>query len=110
MTSATRAGADQPWSFPKESKMIISTGFGLRQAQFKKWVRRLVARLAWHGVFDLKHFRLLTNPNLPIWLAVLWIGFDLLLTAFGNWRRSGAGVGIGGIGTRALSSSSFALP
>ena len=90
--------------------MKIPTGLGLRLAQFKKQVRRLVARLAGHGVFDLKHFRLLTNPNLPIWLALLWIGFDLLLTAFGTWRRSGAGLGIGGIGTRAWSSSSLGLP
>jgi hypothetical protein len=94
--------------------MKIPTGLGLRLAQFKKRVRRLVARLAGHGVFDLKHFRLLTNPNLPIWLAVLWIGFDLLVTAFGTWRiakvRSGAGLRTGGIGTRAWSSSSLALP
>lgn len=42
-----------------------------------------MAALAGHGVFDLKHFRLLTNPNVPIWLAILMIGFDLLAKAFG---------------------------
>jgi len=41
--------------------------------------------LAGHGVFDIKHFRMLTNPNLPIWLAILLIGFDILKSATGKW-------------------------
>ena len=45
-------------------------------------MRFVVATLAGHGVFDIKHFRMLTNPNVPIWLAAIWIGFDISSTVF----------------------------
>ena len=66
--------------------MKIPTAFHLGLAKFRKRIRLIVAKLAGHGVFDIKHFRLLTNPNLPIWLAILLIGFDLLVTGWGTWR------------------------
>ena len=66
--------------------MKFLTGFYLGLAVFRRQVRLVVAKLSGHGVFDLKHFRLLTNPNLPIWLALLWIGFDLLVKSFGARR------------------------
>jgi hypothetical protein len=62
--------------------MKITTGFYLTLARLRRWVRLVVATLAGHGVFDLKHFRMLTNPNVPIWLALLWIGFDIAKTTF----------------------------
>lgn len=43
-------------------------------------MRLAVATAAGHGVFDIRHFRMLTNPNVPIWLAAIWIGFDILMT------------------------------
>ncbi|HVZ28098.1 MAG TPA: hypothetical protein VG798_05530 [Rhizomicrobium sp.] len=43
----------------------------------------VVVALASHGVFDVKHVHRLTNPNIPIWLAVPWIGFDI---AASYWR------------------------
>ena len=45
-------------------------------------MRFVVAAFAGHGVFDIKHFRMLTNPNVPIWLAAIWISFDISLTVF----------------------------
>lgn len=59
-------------------------------AELKKGVMLVVAMLAGHGVFDIKHYRLLTNPNLPVWLAALWIAFDILKTAFRTWRAAKA--------------------
>ena len=76
----------RPWPITKDLKMKIPTGFYLGLAVIRKWTRQVVAKLSGHGVFDLKHFRLLTNPNLPIWLAIIWIGSDLLVTALGKWR------------------------
>jgi len=61
------------------------TGSYLGLAECRKMARLAVAKLAGHGIFDLKHFSRLTNPNLPIWLAVLWIGFDILVAALGTW-------------------------
>jgi hypothetical protein len=58
--------------------------------RLRRWVRLVIAALAGHGVFDLKHFRMLTNPNLPIWLAMLWIGFDILKSATGKWWATAA--------------------
>jgi hypothetical protein len=72
----------------KDLKMKFSTWFYWGVAKFRKKLRLLVAKLSGHGVFDLKHFRLLTNPNFPIWLAVLWIGFDLVMNALGFWRTA----------------------
>ena len=70
--------------FAKDKKMKCEFYAGL--AEVKKAVMLLVAILAGHGVFDIRHYRLLTNPNLPVWLAALWIVFDLLKTAFRTWR------------------------
>jgi hypothetical protein len=69
--------------------MKFPTPFYVGLAQLRRRVRRMLATLAGHGLFDFKHFRRLTDPNLPIWLAVLWIGFDLLATAFA-WRGTPA--------------------
>jgi len=66
--------------------MKIPTMLFLGLAVIRRRARQAVAVLNGHGFFDLKHFRLLTNPNLPIWLAILWIGFDLLVTVIGGWR------------------------
>ena len=65
-----------------------------------------MAMLAGHGIFDLKHFRVLTNPNLPIWLAVLLIGFDLLVMAFGTWRIKNTPAKAKAFGFRLLEASS----
>lgn len=76
----------RPRSSTKGMKMNSPTGLYLRLVEYRKSVRLLVAALAGHGIFDIKHFHRLTNPNLPIWLALLWIGLDLLMTAFGCRR------------------------
>jgi hypothetical protein len=80
----------RPWLITKEFKMKIPTGLYLGLAVIRRRARQVVAKLSGHGIFDLKHFRLLTNPNLPIWLAMLWIAFDLLVTAVGRWRFANA--------------------
>ena len=56
-------------------------------AEAEKAFRQILAMLAGQGVFDVKHFDRLTNPNLPIWAAMLWISFDILVAPIFRSRR-----------------------
>ena len=69
-------------SLTKVQAMKIASTFYWAWGGLRRRVRLAVATLAGHGVFDIKHFRMLTNPNVPIWLAATWIGFDISMTVF----------------------------
>lgn len=86
----------------KDKAMTLPSEFYSAWARLRKWGRLLVARLAGHGVFDFKHFRMLTNPNLPIWLAVILIGLDLSMTVLRTWRVTKATPQANGLGLRLL--------
>ena len=97
----------RPWSCAKALKMTIRTGIYRGLAEVRKRKRRVEATLAGYGVFDLKHFRLLTNPNLPIWLAVLLIGFGFVAEALGTWCVEKAPAKVRAFGFRLLAAQSL---
>lgn len=67
--------------------MVAETlGFGLFAAmallgfRFGLWI--VVAGLAAHGVFDLVHRALITDPGVPPWWPIFCMTYDLAAAAF----------------------------
>ena len=81
----------RPWSLPKAAQMSFLIGIILALATFliaaspgfTKNLWLVIAALAGRVVFDVRHWRLINDPNLPLWLALLYIGFDVVR---GAWR------------------------
>jgi hypothetical protein len=57
---------------------------------FKSSLWLVVAALAAHGIFDLGHGTVISNPGVPSWWPHFCLAFDVTLAAYLAWRlRSG---------------------
>ena len=61
---------------------------------FRKTLWLIVAALAAHGLFDLVHPHLISNPGVPAWWPPFCFSFDVVAAAYLAWlllqRRTGA--------------------
>jgi len=57
-------------------------------AGFKRSLWLVVASLAAHGVYDLGHGQLITNPGMPLWWPAFCSAFDLVAAAYLAWLLS----------------------
>ena len=59
-------------------------------SSFKSSLWLVVAALAAHGIFDLGHGRLISNPGVPTWWPQFCSAFDVTIAAYLAWLlRSG---------------------
>jgi hypothetical protein len=59
---------------------IAAAAFGFRSSL---WV--VVLALAAHGVFDLAHSRVISNPGVPAWWPAFCLTYDLAAAAYLAW-------------------------
>jgi hypothetical protein len=59
---------------------IAAAAFGFRSSL---WV--VVLALAAHGVFDLAHSRVISNPGVPAWYPAFCLTYDLTAAAYLAW-------------------------
>ena len=59
---------------------IAAAAFGFRSSL---WV--VVVALAVHGVFDLAHSRVISNPGVPAWYPAFCLTYDLTAAAYLAW-------------------------
>ena len=57
-------------------------------AAFRTSLWLVVAALAAHGLFDLIHGQLLTNPGVPTWWPRFCLSFDVVAAAYLAWLLS----------------------
>ena len=57
----------------------------LAVAGFKRNPWLVVAGLAGHGVFDLLHARIVSNPGVPDWWPAFCLAYDVTAAAFLTW-------------------------
>ena len=96
---------------------LVEEGFGivgfvaLALVGFRSSLWWVVAALAGHGVYDVFHGHMITNPGVPVWWPHFCGAYDITAAAILAWllqsRRAKAGVGRppGGDGVRSDSSS-----
>src|SRR4051812_2102767 len=53
---------------------------------FKRNLWLVVAALAGHGIFDVKHSRLIADPGVPVWWAMFCLSYDFTAAAYLAWR------------------------
>jgi hypothetical protein len=53
---------------------------------FKRNLWVLVGGLIAHGIFDLVHARLITNPGVPVWWPAFCLTYDVTAGAYLAWR------------------------
>jgi hypothetical protein len=58
-------------------------------AGFKSTLWLVVAALAAHGIFDLVHPHLYTNPGVPVWWPSFCLAFDVGAAAYLAWLIAG---------------------
>lgn len=71
-------------------ELLVVAGFlalALSGYRFSLWV--VVAALAAHGVFDLIHGMVITNPGLPPWWPAFCLAFDVTIAVYLAWRLVG---------------------
>ena len=74
-------------ALPAESAVIA--GFVLVAALGFKWnLWLLVAALFAHGVFDLVHGRLISNPGVPQWWPMFCLTYDITAAGYLAWLLS----------------------
>ena len=56
---------------------------------FRSSLWLVAAALAGHGVFDLVHGRLVSNPGVPVWWPTFCSSYDVLLAAVLSWLLYG---------------------
>jgi hypothetical protein len=62
---------------------VVAGGFFvLAVVGFKRTLWIAVAGLVGHGVFDLFHHRIISNPGVPVWWPGFCMAFDVLAGAF----------------------------
>lgn len=59
---------------------------GAAIAGFRSTLWIVVLALAAHGVFDLAHGRLVSNPGVPAWWPAFCLAFDVTAAAYLAWR------------------------
>ncbi len=65
--------------------VFVAAFVGLAVVGFKFSPWFLVAGLAAHGVFDLFHPHVITNPGVPVWWPDFCCGYDLTAAAYLAW-------------------------
>ena len=60
---------------------VAAAAYGFR---FSLWV--VVGALAAHGVFDLVHGRVISNPGVPAWWPAFCGAYDVTAAAYLAWR------------------------
>ena len=53
---------------------------------FRSSLWLVVAALAGHGLFDVIHAHIITNPGLPAWWPMFCLGYDLTAAGYLAWR------------------------
>jgi hypothetical protein len=110
--SATFAGLDRDRAFYPLVTIVIASYYGLFAvmgggvrvlalesiailafaaaaiAGFRQSLWLVVAALAAHGVFDLVHDRLISNPGVPRWWPAFCLAYDLIAAAYLAWLLS----------------------
>jgi hypothetical protein len=61
-------------------------------AGFRRSLWLVVAALAAHGVYDLVHGQLITNPGVPPWWPAFCLAYDLVAAAYLAWLLSSSKV------------------
>jgi hypothetical protein len=61
-------------------------------AGFKRSLWLVVAALAAHGVYDLVHGQLFTNPGVPLWWPAFCLAYDVVAAGYLAWLLSRAKV------------------
>jgi hypothetical protein len=67
-------------------ELILMMGFLITAFlgfKFNLWF--VVWGLAGHGLFDLVHARLLTNPGVPVWWPSFCLTYDITAAGFLGW-------------------------
>ena len=61
-------------------------------AGFKGSLWLVVLALAAHGIFDLTHAALISNPGVPPWWPAFCLAYDLTAAAYLAWRLKTGGI------------------
>jgi hypothetical protein len=72
---------------------IVGLGFiGLAVLGFRSSLWLVVAALGVHGVFDLVHGSVVSNPGVPVWWPAFCLAYDVVAAGYLGWlivsRRS----------------------
>ena len=59
---------------------------------FKRSLWLVMLALAAHGIFDLAHGALISNPGLPSWWPAFCLTFDVMAAAYLAWRLKTGGI------------------
>ena len=82
---AVMAGSPQALA---EESIAIAVFLAAAIVGFRRSLWVVVVGLAAHGVFDLLHSRLITNPGVPSWYAPFCISYDIVAAGYLAWRLS----------------------
>ena len=74
---------------------VIALFLAVSIAGFKYSLWLVVFALAAHGIFDLVHGRLVTNPGVPLWWPTFCLAYDGVAAAYLGWLLSRAKVKAG---------------
>ncbi len=66
--------------------MAMAVFLGVALAGFKRNLWFVVVALACHGVFDLLHGHLISNPGVPRWWPMFCLAFDIVAAFCLGWR------------------------
>jgi hypothetical protein len=68
------------------AESLITCGFAaVATVGFRGTLWLVVAGLAGHGVMDLFHARIVTNPGVPVWWPAFCLAIDLTMAAYLAW-------------------------
>jgi hypothetical protein len=68
------------------AEVTVMTGFAVvAVVGFKRNLWFVVGALAGHGVFDLFHGYLVTNPGVPAWWPLFCLAYDVIAAGFLAW-------------------------
>jgi hypothetical protein len=68
------------------TEAMVMTGFSfVAVVGFKRNLWLVVGALAGHGVFDLVHGYLVTNPGVPVWWPLFCLAYDVSAAGFLAW-------------------------
>jgi hypothetical protein len=59
---------------------------------FRSSLWLVVIALAAHGVFDLGHDKVISNPGVPLWWPAFCSAYDLMAAAYLAWRLKTGGI------------------
>ena len=65
--------------------LVVSVFLAAAVWAFKSSLWLIVAALAAHGIFDLGHGTIISNPGMPSWWPQFCLAFDVALAAYLAW-------------------------